>query len=155
MLKQATDFVGCGDRVVPVEFALVMELVNRLYFEFYREFVHAVRAIKLRSMIKITFIEHSGESREVEARTGNTLMQTAAINLIPGIEADCGGACSCATCHVYVDPEWIDAVGSANPLEDAMLSLSADRKNNSRLSCQIVINEDMDGLKVTTPASQY
>ena len=106
-------------------------------------------------MIKITFVEHDGSSRQVEARAGNTLMQTAAINGIPGIEADCGGGCSCATCHVFVDSAWTEVVGPANQLEDAMLSLAAERKDNSRLSCQIVVTEEMDGLIVTTPVSQY
>ena len=106
-------------------------------------------------MIKIVFTDHDGAEREVDAQPGNSVMQTAAINAVPGIEADCGGACSCATCHVFVDPEWVAVTGQANPVEDAMLSLSAYRKENSRLSCQITVTEEMDGLRVTTPASQY
>lgn len=106
-------------------------------------------------MVKITFVEYDGNQRAVEANVGNTVMQTAAINAVPGIEADCGGGCSCATCHVYVDSDWIDIVGAANPMEDAMLSLAVSRKENSRLSCQIVVTEEMDGLVVTTPESQY
>lgn len=106
-------------------------------------------------MVKIVFTDHDGAEREVEARPGNTVMQTAAINAVPGIEADCGGACSCATCHVYVDSEWLAITGPANQIEDAMLSLSAERRANSRLSCQITVTEEMDGLRVITPASQY
>ena len=106
-------------------------------------------------MVKITFVEHDGPTHQVEARPGNTVMQTAAINAVPGIEADCGGGCSCATCHVFIDSAWVDVVGPANPTEDAMLSLASERKKNSRLSCQIVVTEDMDGLIVTTPESQY
>lgn len=106
-------------------------------------------------MVKITFTDHEQAERAVDARPGNSVMQAAAINAVPGIEADCGGACSCATCHVFVDPEWIAVTGQANQIEDAMLSLSADRKENSRLSCQIIVTEEMDGLRVTTPASQY
>jgi 2Fe-2S ferredoxin len=106
-------------------------------------------------MIKINFTEHTGVVRSVPAKSGNTLMQTAAINAIPGIEADCGGACSCATCHVFIDPAWMEIVGETNPTENAMLSLVAERADNSRLSCQVVLTEAMDGLTVTTPATQY
>lgn len=106
-------------------------------------------------MIKIKFVSHDGVTQEVEARAGNTAMQVAAINGVAGIEADCGGACSCATCHVFVDSDWQDVVGKANPTEDAMLSLAADRADNSRLSCQIVLSEEMDGLTLKTPKSQY
>lgn len=106
-------------------------------------------------MVKVIFADSIGAEREIDAKPGHTVMQAAAINAVPGIEADCGGACSCATCHVFVDPEWMAVTGQANQVEDAMLSMSADRKENSRLSCQITVTEEMEGLRVTTPASQY
>lgn len=107
------------------------------------------------AMVKIVFIEHSGEEHEVSAKPGGSVMQAAVSNGVPGIDADCGGSCSCATCHVYVDPDWLERVGGVNEVEDAMLSLSADRKENSRLSCQIEVTEELDGLVVTTPEFQY
>jgi len=82
-------------------------------------------------------------------------MQAAVKNGVPGIDADCGGSCSCATCHVYIKEEWLDKVGQASPTEEAMLSLSSDRKDNSRLSCQIPVTEALDGLVVTTPEFQF
>jgi len=106
-------------------------------------------------MVKIVFIEHTGEEHAVTVNTGGSVMQAAVSNGVPGIDADCGGSCSCATCHVYVDSAWLERVGPVNPVEDAMLSLSADRKENSRLSCQITVTEDLDGLVVTTPEFQY
>ncbi len=106
-------------------------------------------------MVTIQFIEHDGTEHRVEVEPGGTVMQAAVINAVPGIDADCGGACSCATCHVYVDSQWQERVGAVNPTEDAMLSLSADRKENSRLSCQIPVTEALDGLVVRTPEFQY
>ena len=106
-------------------------------------------------MVKIVFIDHSGTPREVNAKVGGSVMQAAVSNAVPGIDADCGGSCSCATCHVFVNPEWLGVVGGVNPTEDAMLSLSADRRENSRLSCQIKVTEAMDGLIVTTPEFQF
>ena len=106
-------------------------------------------------MVKIIFIDHAGAQREVTAKVGGSVMQAAVSNGVPGIDADCGGSCSCATCHVFVNPEWLVAVGEVNPTEDAMLSLSADRQENSRLSCQIKVTEALDGLIVTTPEFQY
>lgn len=106
-------------------------------------------------MVKVVFIEHSGTRREVDAKAGRSVMQAAVSNGVPGIDADCGGSCSCATCHVFVDADWLDVVGGVNPTEDAMLSMSADRAENSRLSCQITVTEEMDGLTVTTPEFQY
>ena len=106
-------------------------------------------------MAKITFVDFEGTSREVEANPGGSVMSAAVSNNVPGIDADCGGSCSCATCHVYVDSEWLDKTGDVSAVEEAMLSLSADRKENSRLSCQINITEELDGLVVTTPEFQY
>ena len=82
-------------------------------------------------------------------------MLAAVSNGVPGIDADCGGSCSCATCHVFVHPEWQDRVGETNLTEEAMLSLSPDKKENSRLSCQIQVTEELDGLIVETPEFQF
>lgn len=106
-------------------------------------------------MTKILFIEHDGTEHPVEAKPGSSVMLAAVTNGVPGIDADCGGACSCATCHVYVQEEWLDKLGPVDPMEEAMLSLSTDRKDNSRLSCQIEVTEALDGLVVTTPEFQF
>jgi ferredoxin, 2Fe-2S len=105
-------------------------------------------------MTKITFIENNGTQREVVAENGSTVMEAAIRNAIPGIEAECGGACACATCHVYVDEAWVDAVGSAAPMEEDMLDFAFDVRPNSRLSCQIKVSDALDGLIVRTPARQ-
>ena len=105
-------------------------------------------------MTKVTFIDASGVSREVEAQVGATLMETALRNSVPGIEAECGGACACATCHVYVSEEWTETVGKPSQMEEDMLDFAADVRPNSRLSCQIKIVEALNGLVVTTPAKQ-
>jgi 2Fe-2S ferredoxin len=105
-------------------------------------------------MPKITFVDHTGESRSVEAETGSTVMEAAIRNTIPGIEAECGGACACATCHVYVDEAWREIVGAPTPMEEDMLDFGYDVKPNSRLSCQIKITDALDGLVVTTPERQ-
>ena len=106
-------------------------------------------------MVSILFIEHDGTERTIEVGTGASLMQAAVSNGVPGIDADCGGSCSCATCHVYVNEEWLAKAGSIEPLEEAMLNLSSDRKPNSRLSCQISVTEELDGMIVTTPEFQF
>lgn len=105
-------------------------------------------------MIKITYIDSEGTARTVEAEQGATVMETAIRNGIPGIEAECGGACSCATCHVYVDEEWEDAAGAPQPMEEDMLDFAYDVRPNSRLSCQIRVKPELDGLVVRTPTRQ-
>jgi ferredoxin, 2Fe-2S len=105
-------------------------------------------------MAKITFIDATGTVRAVEAEIGSTVMEVAIKNAIPGIEAECGGACACATCHVYVAPEWAAATGKAEPMEEDMLDFAFDVKPTSRLSCQIKVKDSLDGLVVTTPAKQ-
>ena len=105
-------------------------------------------------MPKLTFIDASGEKRSVEAQIGSTVMETALRNSIPGIEAECGGACACATCHVYVEPEWMAAVGKASQMEEDMLDFAFEVRPSSRLSCQIKVSEAIDGLVVSTPAKQ-
>jgi 2Fe-2S ferredoxin len=109
---------------------------------------------KFVSMPKLTFIDASGQSRSVEAQIGATVMETALRNSIPGIEAECGGACACATCHVYVAPEWTEKTGKASQMEEDMLDFAFEVRPNSRLSCQIKVSEALDGLTVTTPAKQ-
>ena len=106
-------------------------------------------------MSKITYIEHSGKSHTIEVPKELSVMEGALQNNIPGIDADCGGCCSCATCHVYVDEAWLEGVGPIGPTEETMLSLSSDRKENSRLSCQITVSEELDGLVVKTPEFQF
>src|SRR3954467_8526106 len=105
-------------------------------------------------MINITFIDAEGTARTVEAEEGSTVMENAVRNGIPGIEAECGGACSCATCHVYVDAEWKEAVGEPQPMEEDMLHFAFDVRPNSRLSCQIRVRPELDGLVVHTPIRQ-
>ncbi len=105
-------------------------------------------------MPKITFIEHNGTEHQVDADVGLSVMRAAIDNLVPGIDADCGGECSCATCHVYVDPAWMDKVGKPEDREESMLDLNPEREENSRLSCQIPVTDELDGLKVTVPEFQ-
>jgi 2Fe-2S ferredoxin len=104
----------------------------------------------------ITYKAHEGGSRQVEVPVGSSVMQGAVKNGVDGIIAECGGNCMCATCHVYVDPEWVDKLEPVGDTEDAMLeSTGAERLPNSRLSCQIKVTQELDGLVVTTPESQY
>lgn len=105
-------------------------------------------------MPKITFIAADGTQRTVDGEAGSSLMETAIRNRIPGIDAECGGACSCATCHVYVDEAWAAVTGKAQPTEEDMLDYAFDVRGNSRLSCQIILSDAMDGLVVTTPTKQ-
>src|ERR1700756_783806 len=105
-------------------------------------------------MGKVTFIEFSGTSHIVEAKDGESLMQAAVGNLVPGITADCGGACACATCHVYVDAAWSGRVGGPSEIESAMLDVVTVREGNSRLSCQIKMRGELEGLVLRLPESQ-
>lgn len=105
-------------------------------------------------MTQITFIDAQGVARTVAAEDGSTLMETAIRNAIPGIEAECGGACACATCHVYVDPEWQDRLPVPQTMEEDMLDFAYDVRPQSRLSCQIRIKPELEGLVVTTPERQ-
>ncbi|HCG70683.1 MAG TPA: 2Fe-2S ferredoxin [Gammaproteobacteria bacterium] len=106
-------------------------------------------------MPKITFIEHNGTQHTVDAEVGKSLMQAAMDNLVPGIDADCGGECSCATCHVMVNAEWLAKTGGADEAEDSMLDLNPERAENSRLSCQMMVSDDLDGLIVDLPEFQF
>ena len=106
-------------------------------------------------MPKITYIEFDGTVHEVDANPGSTLMEGAVDNNVPGIEAQCGGGCSCATCHVYIEPVWQDKLPAMDPMEQGMLELADnDMLVNSRLSCQITITEELDGLAVRMPEYQ-
>ena len=105
-------------------------------------------------MPQIIFIDAHGTTRNVEGDVGATVMETAIRNAVPGIEAECGGACSCATCHVYVDAAWQAAVGGPSGMEEDMLDFAFDVRPESRLSCQIKVKPDFDGLIVRTPSKQ-
>ena len=106
-------------------------------------------------MPKITYIAADGTQATVDATRGLSVMQTAVNNGIAGIVAECGGACSCATCHVHVEPSWYDRLPAPQGIEQEMLEFAVGRDETSRLSCQIKITDDLDGLTVRTPASQY
>jgi 2Fe-2S ferredoxin len=108
-------------------------------------------------MPKITYIEHGGREHRVEVPLGRSVMRGAVDNNIPGIDADCGGECACATCHVYVGEAWIGAVGTppSGSQEASMLSFAALARPNSRLSCQITVTEALDGLVVRLPEGQH
>jgi 2Fe-2S ferredoxin len=105
-------------------------------------------------MAKVTYIEHDGAVDTVEAEVGSSVMETALKNDISSIVAECGGGCTCATCHVYVDEAWLDKVGTASSEEETELDAAFDVKANSRLSCQIKVTEELDGLIVRTPSYQ-
>lgn len=106
-------------------------------------------------MAKITFIQPDGTRQEVLAEPGMTVMEAARKELVPGIEAECGGACSCATCHVYVDDVWREKVGPPSQMEEDMLDFAFDVRASSRLSCQIKVKEELDGLVVSVPEKQF
>ena len=105
-------------------------------------------------MPKITYITHDGTSHEIDAAEGTTVMENAIKNSIPGIEAECGGACACATCHVYVDEAWQETVGAPEIMEEDMLDFAWEPRKGSRLSCQIKVRAELDGLIVRIPERQ-
>jgi 2Fe-2S ferredoxin len=106
-------------------------------------------------MPKVTFIEHNGTAHTVEAEAGLSLMRAAVDNNVPGIDADCGGECACATCHVYVDAAWLGRTGDKSDMENSMLGFAAVTQDNSRLSCQITVTQALDGLVVSLPEGQH
>jgi len=106
-------------------------------------------------MTKITYIEFDGTEHTVEVRNGLTVMEGAIKNNVPGIDADCGGACACATCHVYVDEAWREKTGTASAMEESMLDFAQNVEPNSRLSCQIKVTDQLDGLIVRMPEEQH
>ena len=107
------------------------------------------------AMVKITFVQADGSSQVIEAKEGFTVMEAARTHDVPGIEAECGGACSCATCHVYVDEAWREKTGTPSEMEEDMLDFAFDVREESRLSCQIKVEAELDGLVVRVPEKQF
>ena len=105
-------------------------------------------------MAKIKYIEHNGKEHIVEVQNGLTVMEGAVQNDIPGIDADCGGGMACATCHVYVNEEWLDKLPKKEDGEEDMLDMAFEPKKNSRLSCQLIVSDELDGLIVNIPSKQ-
>lgn len=103
----------------------------------------------------ITYVEANGTEHQVEVPVGTSVMQGAVNHAVPGIEGDCGGMCACGTCHVYVPEEYRPLTGEAEELEQAMLEFAFDVDERSRLSCQIIVTEDMEGMRVEMPERQY
>lgn len=106
-------------------------------------------------MGKVTYIQPDGTQKQVELENGATVMEGAVQNDVAGIDADCGGACACATCHVYIDSAWSDKVGKPNDMEEGMLDFASEVKDESRLSCQITMSDEIDGLIVHLPDKQF
>ena len=105
-------------------------------------------------MPKITYIEHTGKSHTIDIPKGLSVMEGAIQNNIPGIDADCGGSMACATCHVYVKEEWSNKLKKMENGEQDMIDMAYEPKKNSRLSCQLIVSDELDGLEVTTPLKQ-
>lgn len=105
-------------------------------------------------MAKLTYLASDGTKFEIDAANGTTVMENAVKNAVPGIEAECGGACACATCHVYVDEAWVEKTGAPEAMEEDMLDFAFDVQPNSRLSCQIKVTDDLDGLIIKVPERQ-
>ena len=106
-------------------------------------------------MAKINFVDNSGETRVIDVENGATVMEAAIRNAIPGIEAECGGACACATCHVFVDQQWLGKLPKKDDMEVTMLDFAPEVEANSRLSCQIKVTPELEGLTVRMPKSQH
>ena len=106
-------------------------------------------------MAKIKYIEFNGEEHTVDVQNGLTVMEGAIKNKVPGIDADCGGACACATCHVYVKKEWLNKLPPKEDTEEDMLDFAFEVKENSRLSCQLTVTDELDGLVVDLPEKQF
>jgi 2Fe-2S ferredoxin len=106
-------------------------------------------------MVKITFIQPDNSEQVVECEPEMTLMEAAKLNNVPGIDAECGGACACATCHVYVDEAWREKTGTPSQMEEDMLDFAFDVRASSRLSCQIKLKPELDGIVVRVPAKQF
>ncbi|MDB5447687.1 MAG: ferredoxin, 2Fe-2s [Phenylobacterium sp.] len=106
-------------------------------------------------MARITYVAFGGAERVQDVKPGLSVMEGAVKNNVPGIDADCGGACACATCHVYVDEAWLEKTGDKSAMEESMLEFAENVEPNSRLSCQIKVSDALDGLIVRTPESQH
>ena len=105
-------------------------------------------------MPKITYIEHNGKTHIQEVPNGLSVMEGAVQNNIPGIDADCGGSCACATCHVYVDEKWFNKLANKEDAEEDMLDMAFEPNKSSRLTCQITVSDDLDGMVVKMPSKQ-
>ena len=105
-------------------------------------------------MPKITYKDFQGNSKTIEVENGLTVMEGALQNTIPGIDADCGGSMACATCHVYVEEKWLNKIQKAEEAEEDMIDMAFEPKKNSRLSCQLIVSDELNGLTVTTPSKQ-
>ena len=105
-------------------------------------------------MPKITYIDSSGNQKTIEVEKGLSVMEGAVQNNVSGIDADCGGGMACATCHVYVKEEWFNKLPKAEDGEQDMIDMAFEPKKNSRLSCQLIVSDELDGLVVTTPSKQ-
>tara|TARA_B110000211_G_scaffold210840_1_gene249213 strand:- start:435 stop:755 length:321 start_codon:yes stop_codon:yes gene_type:complete len=105
-------------------------------------------------MTKITYKDSRGKSKTIEVNNGLSVMEGAIQNDIPGIDADCGGSMACATCHVYVEDKWFNTIQKAEEAEVDMIDMAYEPKKNSRLSCQLIVSDELDGLIVTTPQKQ-
>ena len=105
-------------------------------------------------MTKVTYIDYEGNSKTIDVENGLTVMEGAVQNNVPGIDADCGGSMACATCHVYVEEKWLDKIPKPEDGEVDMIDMAFEPKKNSRLSCQIIVAEELDGLIVKTPEKQ-
>ena len=105
-------------------------------------------------MAKITFITHDNQTHTIDVQNGLTVMEGAVQNDIPGIDADCGGSMACATCHVYVEEKWLNKLPKAEDAEVDMIDMAFEPKKNSRLSCQLIVTDELNGLTVTTPSKQ-
>ena len=105
-------------------------------------------------MPKITYKDFRGDTKTIEVENGLTVMEGAIQNEITGIDADCGGSMACATCHIYVDEKWLNKIPKAEEAEEDMIDMAFEPKKNSRLSCQLIVSDELDGLKITTPSKQ-
>ena len=105
-------------------------------------------------MTKITYKDQQGNSKTIDVDNGLTVMEGAVQNNIPGIDADCGGSMACATCHVYVEDSWLDKLPKAEDAENDMIDMAYEPKKNSRLSCQIIVSDELNGLEIQTPEKQ-
>ncbi len=106
-------------------------------------------------MAKIKFIQPDGTEQTIDAENGLTVMEAAKLNDVPGIEAECGGACACATCHVYVDEAWVDKTGTRKSMEEDMLDFAFNVRDESRLCCQVTVSDALDGLVLRVPEKQF
>ncbi|GHA20682.1 (2Fe-2S) ferredoxin [Arenicella chitinivorans] len=103
----------------------------------------------------IKYVEHNGTEHQIQVSNGQSVMEGAIDNMVDGIAGECGGSCSCATCHCYVHEDWVAKVGGPNEIEEGVLECAADPRANSRLSCQITVTDELDGLVILLPESQY